>query len=141
MKPQMPEWAKHPDPSYVTALEHLRRRYAYGYDQRPLILNTNAGPMLLDMETAIAWAERACRRVVGMTALLALLLAAAAASASLSPLIAIAAAWAGLIVGVMAAVNVYRSSLERGTAPPDVIVARVQKGRVIRVHKKQEDSA
>ena len=64
MKPQMPEWAKHPDPSYVSDLERLRRRYAWGFDQRPLLLNTNHGPMLLDMETAIAWAERLAESVL-----------------------------------------------------------------------------
>ena len=56
-KPQMPEWARKPDPSFVTALERLRRRYAWGYDQRPLKVSTAHGEDVLDMDTAIVWAE------------------------------------------------------------------------------------
>jgi hypothetical protein len=38
-KPQMPPWAMNPDPSYVDAIERLRRRYAWHLDAKPLILS------------------------------------------------------------------------------------------------------
>ena len=61
---ELPDFLRHEDREYVSDLERLRRRYAWGFDQRPLLLNTNHGPMLLDMETAIAWAERLAESVL-----------------------------------------------------------------------------
>lgn len=68
--------------------------------------------------------------------LLPFLLLAAAASASLTPWLALAAGWAVLIVLVLAAINWYRSRVEQTVT--EQIVARIQKGRLIRFKQPKE---
>jgi Flp pilus assembly protein TadB len=63
--------------------------------------------------------------VKALATLLGLLLLAAAAAASLSPLLAIAAAWLALIVAFMAGVNWYRGRLERRARRREPMVEQI----------------
>lgn len=37
-KPSMPQWAQRPDPEFLTALERMRRKYAWHLDTKPVLL-------------------------------------------------------------------------------------------------------
>ena len=59
-----------------------------------------------------------------------LLILAAVASASLSPWLALTAAWAALIVAVLVAVNWYRGRVEQTVS--EEVIARLQRNGLIR---------
>ena len=64
-------------------------------------------------------------------ALLALLLLAASASASISPWLALIAAWAGLIVVLLAAINAYRSRVEQTVTEQRIATIYERSGRLV----------
>lgn len=73
-----------------------------------------------------------------MSALLVpLLLLAAAASASLSPWLAFAAAWAALIVLLLAAVNRYRDSLEQSGDGSEEVIGWIEAHRFVRMRSRK----
>lgn len=54
----MPDFLRRPDREYRDRREWVRDAYARrGAQDRPLLLNTEHGPDVLDMDTAIVWAE------------------------------------------------------------------------------------
>lgn len=63
--------------------------------------------------------------------LAALLLLAAATAASLSLWLALAGAWAALIVALLAAINAYRSRVEQSVT--EEVVGRIQRNGFVRV--------
>jgi hypothetical protein len=65
-----------------------------------------------------------------------LLLLAAASAASLSPWLALAGAWALLIVLLLAAINAYRSRVEQTMT--EVVVGRIQRNGFIRYKQPKE---
>jgi len=80
-----------------------------------------------------------------MTALAAFLLLATAASAALSPWLALITGWAGLIVVLLAGINAYRGWLEASAnklltsgklVGGEVVIGRLQRNGFVRVQKR-----
>lgn len=64
------------------------------------------------------------------------LVLAGAAGASLSPWLALAAAWAALIVLVLAGINAYRDGLEERGDGSETVIGWIEAHRVVRMRRR-----